>query len=1511
MKFKLGLTWVIFLLTANFVRSQGIAAFTPDSTVFISELSTYFKSIPDKDKNEEALSTLENFNQLWIAESYGHKEKRAIYELANLMLSRRINPWPNFHNFIIILTKLKNQKAGAQQLIVWVDGLKQSLEKTRSLNDFNALMEFSLGLIEKNELHSTRVFSWLTGSKNYVFSNDSVFHVDFKNINLKCRTDNDSSIIYNTSGTYYPLNTLWKGSSGKITWERAGLNPDKVYALFGAYTISLKSSIFSIENVNFYHLDFFPEALTGSLNEKLSTTLVEPGSANYPYFKSNTPKLFIPDLFADVDYEGGFSMKGAVILGESDEYSVSKLTFKTPYRDKNGEYDLLVARSNTFIIKPDQIFASRAAVSIYHQEDSIYHAELQLKYNNSSREISLLREKEGITESLYIDTFHNVDIDCEAVYWKMDQGEIRFRSIRGVQPSSEALFISDKYFIERQYDELQGLDRVHPLIVLYDFERKYNRHKFYVYELAEFMRMPENQVERQMIRLAKYGFVFFNTDTKQIMINDKLYHYIAAKNGRADYDVISFYSKVESDDNAVLSLDNFDMKIKGVPGIFISDSQQVFIYPSKEEVILRKNRNFLFSGKIRVGLFEFKATDCTFEYDTFKLNLPTIDEMRFKVRAFNDKEGEVNFVDVKTVISNISGELFIDHPSNKNSLRNYPEYPIFKSTSESFVFYNQDSIHNNAYDPETFNYHLQPFTIKRLADFSNNNLQFGGSLNSAGIFPPEVSQPLRVMPDYSLGFQIISPPQGYPIYGGKGTFHDTVTLSNKGLIASGTIDYLNTVSKVSDILLYPDSALGRVSDFTMSKINTGATEFPSIKGENLTQRWLPYRDSMMLASNDSALTMFDNKARLRGSLTFTPDQLSGSGKLDFYTARASSNNYTFGAENFSADSMNLTIKSLSEESIAFSSEKFAGRVDFTKQTGNFSAVNQDSKVEFPLTLFSAGMDEFDWYMNRNEISLKSNATNSSMDISALPLRELMDVTPDGTRFTSLHPLQDSLWFYAPEATFRIADTTLTAHDVKYIKVADAAIFPGDGVVEIKSHAAIAPLRNAMIIADTLNKIHLITNATVNIESRYSYTASGTYAFVNLVDETQIIDFDRIRVDTSYQTIAEGQITPEQSFMFSPQFSFQGGVSLNAANPRLYFDGAYKIIQDCSPAMSKWVSFEARIDPDSLAFPVLPEPEEFGQKKLYAGFFHSNEENRVYPAFLSRQSYYSDTLMMSVDGILTERKNGSEFLISAPEDAGIGENSYPDWPYMAFDTRDCKITASGAVNFGTDFGKVGMEAFGQAEHFIIPDSTRFEVFFTLDFFFSDEALEFLAQSLKSANSPGVETSSPVSNVAYNLLLGEEEAKKFIFDLNSFGSSRNIPEALNKSLVIADVKLSYHPESRSFISEGQIGIGMVGGQTVNKYFDGYLEIVRKRSGDVIQLYLEIDRRHWYFFNHSGNLMQSISSKSEYNRLISDEEAGDRTEKAGKGEAAYRYIISTTQKKNRFLRAVRSIDINDEEE
>jgi len=67
-------------------------------------------------------------------------------------------------------------------------------------------------------------------------------------------------------------------------------------------------------------------------------------------------------------------------------------------------------------------------------------------------------------------------------------------------------------------------------------------------------------------------------------------------------------------------------------------------------------------------------------------------------------------------------------------------------------------------------------------------MKFEGYLASGGILPP-ISDPLKVMDDYSLGFSTMTPEEGLPLYEGKATFYDTIVMDNAGLHGAGKIGY--------------------------------------------------------------------------------------------------------------------------------------------------------------------------------------------------------------------------------------------------------------------------------------------------------------------------------------------------------------------------------------------------------------------------------------------------------------------------------------------------------------------------------------------------------------------------------------------------------------------------------------------------------------------------------------------------------------------------------------------------
>ena len=128
--------------------------------------------------------------------------------------------------------------------------------------------------------------------------------------------------------------------------------------------------------------------------------------------------------------------------------------------------------------------------------------------------------------------------------------------------------------------------------------------------------------------------------------------------------------------------------------------------------------------------------------------MPFVDSMNFYVRSrLPDKYGEYPLIRVRNVIEDMSGELLIDHPSNRSGKIYMPEYPIFNSKKISYVYYDKSCIYQDVYNRDNFFYHINPYTLKNLDKFSTDSLRFDGYLSSGGIFP-DIYEPLVIMEDY-------------------------------------------------------------------------------------------------------------------------------------------------------------------------------------------------------------------------------------------------------------------------------------------------------------------------------------------------------------------------------------------------------------------------------------------------------------------------------------------------------------------------------------------------------------------------------------------------------------------------------------------------------------------------------------------------------------------------------------------------------------------------------------------
>ncbi len=1212
MKKQFLLTLFLSLFIVINLFSQKFSKFSDDSEEFLSELNSLMSAINSNEEKKEAEEMMEQFTEYWHSGSFTKETKENIKSVCNLMLKRRLKAYPQFFQYLSANMGFIDYDHSDDSYLAWHTSIEIMVNDKRSGKPIKQYLEASYSLLTKNILYESRATSWRSSTYDFYFEYDSVPKVIFEDLTLICRAYQDSSVIYNTKGIYYPIENRWVGKKGRVNWSRAGFDDNMVYALLDNYEIYLGFSRFSADSVKFFHKTYWDYPLFGSLEEKVLAN-VTPEKASYPQFRTYFAIVEINPVFEGVRYKGGIEVKGRKLIGIGNRGNPATLVFS---KDKK---DFVRVWSENYTIYPDRISSALATATIYFKEDSIFHPGLKMNYVDQRRELSLIRASEGASLSPYYDSYHNMDIYAEAIYWKMDEPMLNFETLKGLSGVGKATFESSSYFSEPRYLRLQGIDPQNPLNIVRNYANKYNVSEVTVQGLAEEMLMPQDQVIAMLVNLSNKGFVIYEREEKSARIKEKLFEYIDAINRKRDYDVIQFNSEIYGDgQNATLELDSFDLKLYGVNNVFLSDSQMVYIFPKNEQLIVKQGMDFTFSGRVHAGTFDFYTQKVDFNYDQFKLDMPIIDSMSFSVPSFEkDEYGYRQQKKVRNVISDLGGDLYIDDPNNKSGLKNFPHYPIFSSTKDAYVYYDDHNIFNGVYERDKFYFYLYPFTIDSLDNFKTELLQFEGYLASAGIFQ-DIEDTLRVQRDYSLGFETQTPESGMAAYGGKGTYFSDIKLSNEGLRGSGSLEYLTSTSTSDDYMFFPDSCNTYADNFTVTEQIT-PIEYPAVVSTNVHVHWVPYEDYMLVQNMELPFTMFNDQSKLDGELVLTPEQIQGAGLMSFEDAEMKSKLYSFKQHEIFADSADFNLKSAEYLQSAFATSNYKSHIDFNERVGSFVSNGGASFVEFPINKYICLIDEFNWFMDSYEIAIGSQQKEIEMaKYNDLSIRELIDVPLQGSQFISIHPDQDSLSFISTTANYNLKEYTLYAEDVKYIRVADAAIFPADRKIVIKPDAKMNTIASANILANSVTRYHEIYDAVVDIKARRDYSGIGNYDYVDETGFRQQIFLREINVDQTYQTVGNGNVSDTTGFKLSKEFLFTGTATLLANNQFLNFNGGFKIREQCNKGLAQWIRFNSEIDPKELFINIDQDLFTIKNDKIESGIMFSNETNQFYSGFLNKQ-----------------------------------------------------------------------------------------------------------------------------------------------------------------------------------------------------------------------------------------------------------------------------------------------------
>ncbi|HYW95610.1 MAG TPA: hypothetical protein VE870_08490, partial [Bacteroidales bacterium] len=729
--------------------------------------------------------------------------------------------------------------------------------------------------------------------------------------------------------------------------------------------------------------------------------------------------------------------------------------------------------------------------------------------------------------------------------------------------------------------------------------------------------------------------------------------------------------------------------------------------------------------------------------------------------------GITKTTEIHNLIEDLTGEIRIDEPSNKSGLKDYPQYPVFSSREDSYVYFDSPSIQNGVYHRNRVFFEIYSFNVDSLDNFSRAGMKLKGMFESGGMLPP-IEQTLTLQADNSLGFFYSTPENGIPVYNGKGTFYHDVEMSSNGLHGSGKLEYLSSTTFSDDFLMHPDSLMALGREFSIREQVQG-TSFPEVSSKNDKIRWLPQKDRFYAYRQDVPFTMYNDTTLLRGDLLIEPSGLSGKGTVDMVSARVKSDNFRFVAKNILADSSAFMLNSLVSDAIAISADNVKSNVNLADNTGEFYSNKDYTLVSFPEVRYVSNLDFFKWDIKAEKIEMGLNK----------PVKAGLSGVTDslsGPRYISVKPSQDSLNFVAPLAIYDYRQSLLNAKNVPYIRVADARIYPDNGDVVIRKNAQMQTLAKAGIVADIEHQYYSLYGASVTINSSKDYSASAYYDYLDLSGVPQEILFKRISVDSTLQTTGSGELSLLDTFRLSPFFEYQGKVRLEAREPELFFDGATRLVHDCSPGKG-WLKFKASINPDSVMIPVSEAPLDINLNPVYFGNFITRDSAHIYTAFASGRRDFFDALVTTADGFLRYDRFAERYEVAPLEK--LADKTAPG-NIFALDRVACKTYSEGQINYQVNYGQLNMTSVGQASQDLKTDTFSTKAVIALDFYFSPEALSEFGRELDSLPSLApYDLTDPFYRQSLTELVGTEAAKRMEADMSLYGEYRTIPNAFKKT------------------------------------------------------------------------------------------------------------------------------------
>ena len=492
-----------------------------------------------------------------------------------------------------------------------------------------------------------------------------------------------------------------------------------------------------------------------------------------------------------------------------------------------------------------------------------------------------------------------------------------------------------------------------------------------------------------------------------------------------------------------------------------------------------------------------------------------------------------------------------------------------------------------------------------------------------------------------------------------------------------------------------------------------------------------------------------------------------------------------------------------------------------------------------------------------------------------------------------------------------------AHDVKIIRVADAAVFPYMHDIDINADSKLEPV-NGDLLADTLNGFHLYKNAVVNIHSRNYYNAQGVWDYVNAEGSSTPIQMDTI-VPLDGITHGYAHIADTSEFKLNTQFGFQGRLTLKATDEFGYYDGHFALLafeepvivaapdpveeptdttnmeehlilddfnpmagleertQDSIAALNHWFVSSATIDPASIRIPVDIDRIREEDSRMTNGLYYELAiDGGYFGSFLTPKEgrkELDDTA--PANGMLWFDASNLRFVVT-------DETQYDT--YVDLNSQGV-VNGEGSFDLGLDTPLSKFVVHGKYTQYP-NDSLTLE---GLNVFnapvFDDKALEAMAEVFANIDGASIDLTETQYMHYYRSENDEEktEERQKAIELEGYPQMESSDFYAN-TIVIPDLKMVWNEKLHAFVSVGKIGLGNFGNHIVNKYVDGCV-VFDRRLGNITYFFQNDMFQTYINYNSGDGQFQVHCTFSDINQRLSDTKEKYRTRT--KDDKRFQYV------------------------